>query len=471
MQGSSLAGVILAAGKGTRMKSDLPKGLHSVCGLPMVEHVGRAVRSAGIDRPILVIGHGGELIRQACGDEQYAYAVQEEQLGTGHALLMALEQLQGFEGDVLVTPGDTPLLEGSVLQRLVEAHREGGAAMTIATVELDDPSGYGRIIRDGNLSVVHIVEDRDATHDEKLVREINSGLYVFRSSALFEHLPTLNNLNNQGEYYLTDMVRALADAGERIDTVVFQDRGILMGVNDRWQLSEAAKLMREAILRRHSRNGVSILDPASTFIGVDVEIGHDTILEPGTILEGRTRLGDRCVVGPFTKITDSTLGDRCTVLMSHVNRATMEEGSRCGPYANLRPGAVLGTEAKVGNFVEIKNSQLGAGTSVSHLTYIGDAVIGAKANIGAGTITCNYDGYQKHRTVIGDGAFVGSNSTLVAPVTIGRGAMVAAGSVITKDVGANDLAFGRAKQEVKIQWVAHWREQKLQQRHAQTSGT
>lgn len=461
MNAVSVAGVILAAGKGTRMKSDLPKGLHAVCGLPMVEHVGRAMRGAGVQKPIMVIGHGGNLIQDACGNT-YAYAIQEEQLGTGHALLMAREALAGYQGPLLVTPGDTPLLRSDALQQLVEHHAESGAAMTIATVELDDPKGYGRIIRDGNMSIVQIVEDKDATQNEKLVREINSGIYCFDAEPLFQHLPALQNFNASGEYYLTDIVRAFADADLKIETLVFTDEGLLRGVNDPWQLGEAAAIMSRQILKVHAENGVTIIDPATTFIGADVTIGVGTTLEPGTILEGATKIGSECHIGPFSRVAESIIADRCTILMSHVKGAKMASGSRCGPYANLRPGTVLSENVKIGNFVEIKNSTIGADASLSHLTYIGDASVGARSNIGAGTITCNYDGISKHRTEIGADTFIGSNSTLVAPITIGNGAMVAAGSVITQDVGDGDLALGRARQEVKIQWVPQWRERKQQ---------
>lgn len=455
-----IACIILAAGKGTRMKSDLPKGLHAVCGLPMVEYVGRAARGAGVRRPIIVIGHRGDLLRASLGEQHYAYTYQQEQMGTGHAALMARDLLQSHKGPVLVLPGDTPLLTSDALQAMISHHNNTKSAATLATCRVDNPFGYGRVVRDSSGNVAQVVEEKDATPDQRNIREINTSIYCFDSELLFEVLPKLGNANAQGEYYLTDAVSAIYDKGAQTETVVFEDESLLIGVNDRWQLAEAASMMRRRILRRHALNGVTIEDPNSTHIGADVDIGVDTTILGMTILEGATKIGSGCIVGPMTRVTDSEIGDECHVLMSHLNLAVMQEGSRCGPYANLRPGAIIGERAKIGNFVEVKNSTLGSNASVSHLTYIGDATVGDGVNIGAGTITCNYDGKKKHRTVIGDGTFVGSNSTLVAPVTIGNNAFVAAGSVITGDIPEDAMGIGRSKQEVKEGWAKRWRERK-----------
>lgn len=453
----------MAAGKGTRMKSDLPKALHAVCGLPLVEHVGRAMKGAGVRRPILVIGHQGDLIRATLGEEHYAYAHQPEQLGTGHALLMTRDMLASHRGPVLVAPGDTPLVTSDDLRQVVEHHVRSRAAMTIATCTLDVPTGYGRVIRDETGSVKAIVEESDASDRERAIREVNSSLYCFDAEPLFEALPRLGNANVQGEYYLTDLVKLFVAKGLRVEAVPLPAESML-GINDRWQLARASALLRERILRAHCLAGVTIVDPATTFIGVDVEIEPDAAIAPMTILEGKTRIGAASVVGPNVRMVDSVVGHECVVLMSHVHGARIQDGARVGPFAHLRPGTVVGPRAKVGNFVEVKNAVLGEMASAAHLAYLGDATIGERVNVGAGTITCNYDGFEKHRTTIGAGAFIGSNSTLVAPVTIGEGAFVAAGSTITADVPDNALGIGRARQENKEGWAIAWREKRSRER-------
>lgn len=454
-----VAGIILAAGKGTRMKSDVPKGLFAACGVPMVELIGRAMRGAGIARPVVITGHRGELLQDALGDG-YDFAVQEQQLGTGHAAMMAAEVLAHHVGPVVVTPGDTPLLTAEALNGLIDTHLREGAECTMATVRFADPTGYGRVIRDADGVACRIIEEKDATPEERALQEVCVSVYCFSGPTLFRLLPTLSTDNAQGEYYLTDMIAAVYQDGGRVATHAFDDAETMLGVNDRWQLAQASAILRSRILRGHALNGVTIIDPGNTFIGFDVEIGADTTIQPMTSIGGRTTIGEGCEIGPNARIEDSTIGRGCTVLMSHLARAVLEDRARCGPYANLRPGAVLGEGVKVGNFVEIKNATLGANSSVSHLTYIGDAAVGARTNVGAGTITCNYDGFAKHRTVIGEDAFIGSNSTLIAPLVIGDGAFVAAGSVINKEVPANALAVGRSRQEVRKEWAAQWREKK-----------
>lgn len=442
------------------MKSANPKGLHPICGLPLVEHVGRAMRAIGIEKPTVVIGHGGDLLRAALGDEAYQYAYQTEQLGTGHAAMVALETLRKHRGPILVAPGDTPLLTPEVLGDLVSHHVETRSQATVATFDTSDPTGYGRIVRALDGSLQAIVEEKDADAATKALNEVNAAVYCFDCETLVRLLPTLRNDNAQAEYYLTDVISAVVAEGGIARAVRFGDSAAFLGINDRWQLAEAAAIMRQRILVRHALNGVSIEDPATTYIGADVEIGQDTTISPMTTIEGRSRIGSGCVVGPLSRVVDSRIEDECTVLMSNVNGALMGEGSRCGPYAHLRPGAQLGSRSKIGNFVEIKNAELGEGVAVSHLSYVGDARIGSRSNIGAGTITCNYDGFQKNRTEIGEGAFIGSNSTLIAPLTIGDNAFIAAGSTINRDVDAESLAIGRAKQEEKKQWVARWRQRK-----------
>ena len=454
------AGIILAAGKGTRMKSDLPKVLHSVCGLPLAEWVGRAMIGAGVAKPVMVIGHGGELLQEALGAAKYEYVWHRDQLGTGHAALQAAELMAGSNGPVLIAPGDTPLISADVLAALLERHRSSGAQCTVATAHLKDPKGYGRIVRDGTGSICKIVEEKDANAREMAIAEVNSGIYVFDGTVLFEILPTLGNENKQGEYYLTDALEVVAKAGGKVEGLPFEDVSVLAGVNDRWQLAMADKEMRQRILRRHAINGVSLQDPDTIYIEADVQIGRDCSIQANTHLRGSTVVGESCQIGPSTLVVDCVIGDGSKITMSHLFQAKVGSKVKVGPFANIRPGAVLGDNSKIGNFVEIKNAQLGDSVAASHLTYIGDAEIGDGSNIGAGTITCNYDGYQKFRTKIGARTFVGSNSTLVAPVTIAEDVFIAAGSVITSDVPKDALALGRARQEVKEGWVPRWRKRK-----------
>lgn len=438
------------------MKSDLPKGLHQVAGVPMVQLVCEAVTDAGVSNPIVVVGYQGEKVRGALGPA-FGFAVQEEQLGTGHAALMAAQLLANHDGPVLVTPGDTPLLSAETLRSLIDNYIKNKAQVAMATFVTVEPKGYGRIVRGADGTVAGIVEEKDATAEQKQILEVNPAVYVFDCKLLFEILPGLKNSNAQGEYYLTDAIAEICNRGGKVVATVFDDPDEFMGVNDRWQLAEASRIMRLRILKRHAMNGVTIVDPTSTYIDFDTEIETDVTIQPMTVIEGGSRIGSGTTIGPNAWIKKSDIGHDCQVFMSHMDQAVMEDGSRCGPFSNLRPGTRLGNKVKVGNFVEIKNSDIGDQTAVSHLTYIGDATVGARTNIGAGTITCNYDGFQKHRTEIGDDTFVGSNSTLIAPRKIGDGAMVAAGSVVNQDVPDGALAVGRARQENKEGWVVSWR--------------
>lgn len=451
-----IAGIILAAGKGTRMKSDLPKALQPVCGLPMVEHVGRAMQSAGIARPIVVVGHVGEAVIGALGD-RYDYVWQREQLGTGHAALMAKDLLTEFDGAVIIAPGDAPLLDADVFTKLVEAHTKAKAACTVATAEIAEPKGYGRIVRGEDGNVTGIVEEKDATPEQRKIREVNSAVYCFDSKALLEALPKIRNNNAQGEYYLPDVLSYLSGQGKTVTAVSFEDPGLLVGVNDRWQLALADKELRHRILKAHALRGVTLKDIDTIFIGPDVKIGVDSVIEPNVYLEGEVTIGAGCLIGPGTKLINSQIGNRTTILMSHVNSAEIGSDVWIGPFANLREGTRVKDGVKIGDFVEIKNSTLEPGAKLPHLSYIGDAQIGERTNVGAGTITCNYDGFSKSKTVLGADVFVGSNSTLVAPVTVGDRSMIAAGSVVTDDVAEDSGAFGRARQVTKEGWAAEWR--------------
>lgn len=453
--GAPPVGVVLAAGQGTRMKSDKPKVLHPVCGLSMVEWVVRALTEAKIKRIIVVVGFGGGEVRKQLEGYNVELVDQEERLGTGHAVMCAAPLLAGHGGVTVVSAGDTPLLRSETVCALIES-TGAGAVAALATATMDDPGAYGRILRGPDGRFQAIVEAKDCTPDQLETKEWNPALYAFSNPTLLQALPRLKADNKQGEYYLTDVLGILRESGGEVVTVGGESEQFF-GVNDRWQLAEAGAAMRRRILRRHAENGVTILDPDSTTVGPDVVIGVDTLIHPNTVIEGKSRIGKASEVGPNTWVKDCFLGDGVRAYMSHLERAEMGDGSRCGPFANLRPGAALSARVKVGNFVEIKNANIGEDTSVSHLTYIGDARVGHRTNIGAGTITCNFDGFVKSQTTIGDDVFVGSNTTLIAPVTIGDESMVAAGSVVTYDVPEGSMAIGRGRQENKGGWYRRWR--------------
>ena len=457
---SHAAAIVLAAGKGTRMKSDLPKVLHKVCGLPMVEHVVRALRGAGVERVVVVVGHGGEAVQASLGST-VEYVWQREQLGTGHAVRCAAAALDGFDGPVVVAAGDTPLVDAATMAALLEAH--GGNAVIVATSVLEDPTGYGRIVRDATGKPCRIVEQKDASPEQRAIREVNSGLYAFDGAALFRLLPRLRNHNAQREYYLTDLVAMAAEDGLPVAAHI-TDPALLAGVNDRWQLAEAEATLRRTILRRHALNGVTLRDPATTYVEADVQIAPDVTIEPGCHLLGLTTVGARARLGPSAVLRDAQVGDDAKVQLSVVDNSAVGEGAKIGPFAHLRGGSGVGPHGRIGNFVELKNAELGERVAAAHLTYLGDATVGPRTNVGAGTITCNYDGFAKHRTTIGADVFVGSQSTIVAPITIGDGAMLAAGSTITESVPPGAGAFGRARQETKEGWVARWREKRKVQK-------
>ena len=447
-----MVAVILAAGKGTRMKSALPKVLHTVGGRPMLRHVMTAAAQAGAKRTLVVVGFGGDQVQAEIGAAA-EYVSQAEQLGTGHAMMQAQPALEGFGGTVLLLCGDTPLLTGKTLQQLVTAHQQSGAAATVLTATPADATGYGRILRDEAGRVVGIVEQKDATEAQKRIGEINTGIYCFEAAPLFAALAGLTCNNAQQEYYLTDVLAILAQAGQRVGAVEVADFQETLGINSRLQLAEAEKILRQRKLLELMDSGVTVMDPASTFVDASVSVGEDTVLYPFTWLEGETTIGRDCRIGPNSRISDSQLGDAVTLHFSYAHECKIAGGVSVGPYVHLRPDTELSAGVKVGNFVEIKNSRVGVGSKLPHLSYIGDADIGSGVNIGCGTITVNYDGKKKHRTVVGDTAFVGCNSNLVAPVSVGSGAYIAAGSTITKDVPDGALGVGRARQSNIAGWV------------------
>jgi len=438
----SLGAVILAAGEGTRMRSQLPKVLHPVGGVPMVRHALHLAQGLGAEPVVLVVGHGAEQVKEATADLAPAYALQREQLGTGHAVLQALPHLEGGGDRVLVFYADMPLLRAETLAKLAAHHQEAGATLTLLTVVNEDSMGFGRVLRDPSGRVAAVVEERDCTPEQRAVRELNCGVYVFQAAWLRENLPHLERNPAKGEYYLTDLVAMASAQGEPVEAVQTGDVEEALGINNRVHLARAEAIMRRRINERWMLEGVTLVDPGTTYIEASVTIGQDSVIWPNTYLLGETTIGRGCEIGPGSWIVDSQVGDGCRVMVSVLEEAVMEEGSDIGPFSHLRRGAHLGRGAHVGNFAEIKNSRLGAGAKMGHFSYLGDAEVGAEANIGAGTITCNFDGERKHRTEVGAGAFLGSDTLLVAPVRVGEGAKTGAGAVVTRDIPPGALAYG-----------------------------
>ncbi|HUP78548.1 MAG: bifunctional UDP-N-acetylglucosamine diphosphorylase/glucosamine-1-phosphate N-acetyltransferase GlmU [Exiguobacterium sp.] len=440
--------VILAAGKGTRMKSKLYKVLHPVLGKPMVEHVVDQLDQIGVSRQIVIVGHGAEAVQDTLGT-RVEYAVQEEQLGTGHAVQMAEAELAGKSGATLVVCGDTPLLTAETLEALLAHHEAQQAKVTVLTAIADDATGYGRVVRGEDGNVMKVVEHKDASEAELAINEINTGTYVFDNELLFDALKQVGNNNAQGEYYLPDVISIAKEAGEVVAAHTAPTFDETIGVNDRIALSQAEAIMRKRTNERLMREGVTFMDPASTYISPDVVIGSDTVIYPGTVILGKTTIGSECVIGPNSDIRNSVIEDHAVVRQSVVTDSRIGEAAQVGPFAHLRQQAVLGANTRVGNFVEIKKSTFGDGAKASHLSYIGDASIGERVNLGCGSITVNYDGKNKFETVVEDDAFVGCNVNLIAPVKVGKGAIVAAGSTITNDVPEEALAIARERQTNK----------------------
>ena len=449
---SDLIAVILAAGKGTRMKSSLPKVLHRVGGKHMLQHVLDAAKAAGAKRNIVVTGFGGEAVREAIGD-QAEFVTQEEQLGTGHAVLQAKPLLRDEGGTVMVLCGDTPLLTGDLLRKLYDAHRKAQAKATVLTAILPDPTGYGRIVHMADGTVEKIVEHKDATEEERNIREVNSGIYCFAAKELFEALGKVTNDNAQGEYYLPDVLEILRKQGEKIWAVPTDDYESTFGINSRSQLAQAEKILRQRKNEELMAEGVTIMDPASTFIDADVSIGRDTVIYPFTWIEGKSVIGENCEIGPNVRLQNVTVGNDVMGQFTYAHDAVIDDGVVLGQFVHIRPDTHLMEKVKIGNFVEVKNSNVGKGTKLPHLSYIGDCDMGADVNMGCGTITVNYDGKKKFRTKVGDHAFIGCNSNLVAPVTIEDNAYVGAGSTITKTVPKDHLGIARARQTNIANWA------------------
>lgn len=443
--------IILAAGKGTRMKSKYPKVIHKVCGKEMVNHVIDVSKKSGVEDVVVILGHGSETVKTQIPQDSMI-AMQTEQLGTGHAVIMAKEYINDND-TIVVLCGDTPLVKEETLKRLFDYHIENQYHATVLTTKVENPTGYGRIIRDENEDLLKIVEQKDANEEEKKANEINSGIYCFDGKSLRESLDLLDNNNAQGEYYLTDTIKIMRDRGQKVGAYNGSTIEELMGVNSRVELSKAEEIMRRRINEDHMVNGVTIIDVNSTYIESDVEIGNDTIVYPGAMLKGNTKIGSSCVIGMNSSITNSTIGDYTEVESSTIIDSTVGENTTVGPYAYLRPNSNIGNNVKIGDFVEVKNATIGDNSKASHLSYIGDAHVGKDVNIGCGVVFVNYDGKNKFKSVVKDGAFVGSNSNLVAPVTVGEKGYIATGSTITDDVPQGALAIARQRQVVKEGWV------------------
>jgi bifunctional UDP-N-acetylglucosamine pyrophosphorylase/glucosamine-1-phosphate N-acetyltransferase len=457
---NNLAAIILAAGKGTRMKSELVKVMHPLAGMPLVAWPVKTARETGATSIVIVVGHQAEKVRDYfAGETDILFACQEEQLGTGHAVASARQSLAGFSGRVLILCGDVPLIKAATIRAMLHHHQQQGAVVTVLTASLKQPFGYGRIIEDQAGRVERIVEEKDAAAGERLVTEINSGIYCVESDFLFSAIATLKNDNVQGEYYLTDIIKRAAAAGLTCVSFPVGEPVEVMGVNDRLQLAEAGMVIRTRINEALMLAGTTIIDPATTYIDQGVRVGRDTTIQPNVHISGDTAIGNNCLIEPSVVIRNCRIGNSVTIKAGSVmTDAIIHDDVAIGPMAHLRPGTELKEHVKIGNFVETKKIVMGEGSKASHLTYLGDAAIGANVNIGCGTITCNYDGVKKHRTIIEDDVFVGSDVQFVAPVTIGRNSLIAAGTTVTKDVPPDSLAIARAPQLNKEGWVKKKRE-------------
>lgn len=447
--------LILAAGKSTRFKSDLPKVLHELCGKTVIEHVLDKLSTLCLEQTIVVVGHAASQVRQALTGLPLQFVEQREQLGTGHAVITAAERLKNLQGSLLILYGDAPLIRTSSLERLMERREAEDADLALLTAELEDPFGYGRVLTNAEGQVTAIIEEKEASAEQKRISRVNSGSYCFKISALLQALPYLSNQNRTGEYYLTDLIAILNREGGKVIAVSIESAQEAIGINDRIQLAKAATRLRAETNEHWQKEGVTLLDPATTYIDVTVAIGRDTVIYPGVILEKNCRIGSNCRIGAYCHLVEATIEentqvDHCSVIRD----STVGAATQVGPFAHIRQGSAISDSARIGNFVEVKNSRVGKGSKAAHLAYLGDAEVGNRVNIGAGVITCNYDGFEKHKTIIEDGAFVGSDCQLLAPVTVRKEAYVAAGSTITDEVPARALAIARCRQTNKADWAA-----------------
>ena len=460
----NLSAIILAAGKGTRMKSSLPKVLHRVSGLPMLAYPVNVLKGLKAGNVVVVVGHGADEVRRAFGTTGVGFVLQKEQLGTGHAVMCAMKGLKSVRGDVLILSGDVPLLTAQTVKGLLKLHRAGGKkrpALSLVTTIVDDPKGYGRVVRDEHGAVVRIVEEKDCSVLQKGINEVNAGVYLAEAGFLRSNIAKLGNRNAQGEYYLPDLVELAVGSGRKVKALTHLDANEVMGINNRVELAKANRLLRLRKAEDLMLSGVTIVDPETAYIDSTVKVGADTTIYPGVHITGDTVIGQGCVVEEGVRINGSVIGDSTTI-KSHsiVEDSVLGKEVVVGPFARLRPGNSISEGVRIGNFVEVKKTSIGKGSKANHLSYLGDSVIGSGVNIGAGTITCNYDGFSKHTTVIEDGAFIGSDSQLVAPVTVGRGAYVGSGTTVTKDVPPGSLVITRTGEKVIAGWAARKRKKK-----------
>ena len=448
--------IILAAGEGTRMKSKVPKVLHKVCGKPILEYVIDASKNANVEKSYIIVGHGGEKVKEEFKDHDITFKTQpigeDHPYGTGYAVMQAIDYIED-NSNVIILYGDTPLITDKTIEKLMGYHKENKYNGTVLTAFLDDPAGYGRIVRDGKGHILKIVEDKDATEEEKKLKEINSGIYCFNGKDLKYALDKIDNNNAQGEYYITDVITILKEEGSKVGAYIIDDPREIHGVNSKVQLAFCEKIMRDRINESYMVEGVTIIDPENTYIESSASIGKDSIIYPGVRLTGDTIIGEDCIIGENSRIENSKIGNKVEIYSSTITESEVDDGCAIGPYAHLRPNCYLGKNIKIGNFVEVKNSTMGDGSKAAHLAYIGDADIGRGVNIGCGVIFVNYNGYSKFRTLVEDNAFIGSNSNLIAPVIVRQRGYIAAGSTITDEVREGSLSIARARQVNKDGWV------------------
>ncbi|WP_350343731.1 bifunctional UDP-N-acetylglucosamine diphosphorylase/glucosamine-1-phosphate N-acetyltransferase GlmU [Proteinivorax tanatarense] len=449
---NSVAAIVLAAGKGSRMKSKKSKVLHTILGKPMLEYIYDVLDQSNAEKIVTVVGHQKEQIIDKFQNRSQ-FVTQDEQLGTGHAVMQGEEKFKNYSGHVLILCGDTPLLTSGTINSLIKHHIEGGYQGTILTALQQDPTGYGRVIRGADKNVISVVEQKDATEEQKNIKEVNTGIFIFQSKILFELLHKIQNNNAQGEYYLPDVLKVMLENSLEVGAMQMKDSTEMIGINDRVMLHDAQKAMQKAINLAWMKKGVTIIDPDSTYIDPTCQISQDVTIHPMTFIKGNTVIEEGAELGPNTTVVDSEIGENTSVVQSSVQSSKLKSGIQIGPYTHIRPNCEVADSVKLGNFVEVKNAKIGTQSKAAHLTYLGDCTIEENVNIGCGTITANYDGKQKHHTLIKKGAFIGSNSNLIAPITVGEQGFVAAGSTVTKDVPSDSLVIARGKEVVRKNWI------------------